>query len=164
MAETQAITALETRIQNLCQELQDMILEELLAAQIPQIIVVEPDYNPPAALQLNRKTRAKFSKVYYDRLIYIDYAHWNLRGRRRRITPYRFISTLGKSHLALVRCMQITAPDSPHENYDTEPPFRVPRNGGSFPISTFLMRVYKYSAKRYGWATEVITACCKSTS
>lgn len=53
-----------SRIQLLCQELQDMILSSL--CEPPARITMTEDYAPPFFLQLNRKLRATYAQQYYS--------------------------------------------------------------------------------------------------
>ncbi|CZT20263.1 uncharacterized protein RCC_06121 [Ramularia collo-cygni] len=61
----QASEVLDSHIQSLCQELQDMIFECVLDAQIPDTARITCALKPPTALQLNREIREKFARRYY---------------------------------------------------------------------------------------------------
>lgn len=63
--ELETVNELDSRIQALPQELQDTILCFTSGFQISANVAIEKSYQPPVALQLNRKLRAKFNKEYY---------------------------------------------------------------------------------------------------
>lgn len=56
---------LDERIQALAQELQDIIFDYTVAIDT-EVVTIDKDWKAPWQLQINRATRAKFSKVYYS--------------------------------------------------------------------------------------------------
>ncbi|CZT20262.1 uncharacterized protein RCC_06120 [Ramularia collo-cygni] len=101
----QASDELDNRIQSLCQEIQDMILETFLEAQIPCAVVLTNGYKSPVGLQLNRKIRGKFAKKYYGRTTFEIFGIVN---------KYDFhpaglkIGRIDRKHLPLMRHLEAT--------------------------------------------------------
>ncbi|CZT21058.1 uncharacterized protein RCC_06919 [Ramularia collo-cygni] len=130
MAEiTENNTELNDRIQALPLELQDIILWFTDAFQIPDtpVSITEfspvftdryqniPTYAPPIAFQLNRKLRAQFATKYYSTVTFelVTKDHADLltpRPFRKPAMHYlsRWLKSLSKSHLDLIKSLQFT--------------------------------------------------------
>ncbi|USW57068.1 hypothetical protein Slin15195_G103870 [Septoria linicola] len=104
----EAARSLEDRIQSLPQELQDLILEAaFMSFSSDTIVHVTRDYTLPAALQINKATRAKVAAAYYSSQkfdcstlsLFEDFSSW-----------LRWLASLDASHLPHLSHVRVLKP------------------------------------------------------
>lgn len=101
---TQTSGALDSKIQTLCQELQDMILEFVQDHDIPtKPVMLDKYYKTPGALQISRKTRATFAKKYYG-VAYFECTVIDVDG----VQFDKWFHTMDHTHFALMKHIEVT--------------------------------------------------------
>lgn len=122
---------LDSRIQDLPQELQEMIMWFTDGFDVPTVVSItkavhkpcddykyqiEPSYKPPIALQLNRKLRYQFAEKYYRNtmFVYIVDSHWSFLSPSSltavavtRNHLWRWIQSLSKIHRDMIQSFEL---------------------------------------------------------
>ena len=103
-------------VQDLPAELYYMILDHVATPDESTTIVIDKHYQPPSALQINRKTREQYAKAYYGSDAVFQF-----------LDPVSFISFMANikaEHYRLIKQVQFVM-NLPPARYDSHPSHHV---------------------------------------
>lgn len=110
--DSQAGEALDSQIQSLCQELQDMIFKFVQDSQLASQILITSNYKPPTALRISRDTRARFAKAYYGRG-YLEFVF----DTSSVFSPFlHWLDNVDYMHFEMMRDLEITVHGVPWDS------------------------------------------------
>lgn len=103
--------SLDSKIQSLAQELQDMIFYFYEGSQLQESVDIAPEsYKPPVALQLDRKSRSRFAAAYYHLAVFkIDHEAFGMNGRLpEKYDCESWIESLSDEHTTMISTIGFT--------------------------------------------------------
>lgn len=112
--------ALDKKIQNLPQELQDLVRELYQTSQLPDTtVIIENSYRPPVTLQLSSKISGKFAARFYGETVFemaeafgskrSFFEPYGLKRESQKPVFHDWVTTLSKPHLAMLRTIHCTS-------------------------------------------------------